>query len=101
MARYIVSSQKIFGIYITKEIYCDVLLKALRYGTRKHRVTWSTTELRLLSSEGLNNHNRGTTEDVSLANRYKNGSYTGEAKRESFMEVISIRFDQNLPHAEY
>jgi hypothetical protein len=36
--------------------YCDGLLKALRYGTRKPRVTLSTTELRLLSNEGRSNH---------------------------------------------
>jgi hypothetical protein len=46
--------------------YCDGLLKALRYGTRKARVTPSTIQLRLGSSEGLNNHyNGGTIEDVS------------------------------------
>jgi hypothetical protein len=37
-------------------MYCDRLLKALRYGTRKTHVIWSTVELRLLNSEGLNNH---------------------------------------------
>jgi hypothetical protein len=42
--------------------YCDGLLKA----TRETRVMPSTTELWLISSEGLNNHDkRGTTEDVS------------------------------------
>jgi hypothetical protein len=47
-------------------LYCDGLLKAVRYGTEKTRVTRSTTELWLLSSKGLNNHdNRGTIEDVS------------------------------------
>jgi hypothetical protein len=46
--------------------YCDGLLKALRYGTSKARVTRSTIELQLLSSEGLNNHNKkGNIEDVS------------------------------------
>jgi hypothetical protein len=45
--------------------YCDGLLKTLRYGTRKPRVTRSTIELRLLSSEGLSNHdNRKTVEDI-------------------------------------
>lgn len=46
--------------------YCDGLLKALTYGSRKLRVTRSTIELRLLSSEALNNDdNRKTIEDVS------------------------------------
>jgi hypothetical protein len=46
--------------------YSDGLLKVLRYGTRKPRVTRPTIELRLLSSEGLNNHDsRRTIEDVS------------------------------------
>jgi hypothetical protein len=45
--------------------YCYGLLKALIYGTSKSRVTRSTTELRLISSEGLNNHaKRGTIEDI-------------------------------------
>jgi hypothetical protein len=48
------------------EKYCDGLLKALRYGTRKPRITRSTIELRLFSNKGLNNHdNRGTTEVAS------------------------------------
>jgi hypothetical protein len=51
-------------VYFTK--YCDGLLKTLRYGSRKPRVTRPTIELRLFSNEGLNNHdNRGTIEDVS------------------------------------
>jgi hypothetical protein len=46
-------------------LYCDGLLKALRYGTRKPRVMRPTIELQLLSSEGLNNHDkRGTIEDI-------------------------------------
>jgi hypothetical protein len=45
-------------------MYFNWLLKALRYGTRKPRVTRSTTERRLLSNEGLNNHNSGTIEDI-------------------------------------
>jgi hypothetical protein len=28
------------------------------------------------------------------------GSYIGEAKRDPFKEVISIRFDQNLPQGK-
>jgi hypothetical protein len=51
--------------YWVYNTYCDGLLKALRYGTRRTRVTRPTVELRLLSSEGLNNHdNRGTVEDI-------------------------------------
>jgi hypothetical protein len=50
----------------SNRLYCDGLLKALRYGTRKPRVTRATTGLQLLSSEGLNNHdNRGTIGDIS------------------------------------
>jgi hypothetical protein len=33
--------------------HCEGLLKPLRYGTRKPRVTRSTIELRLLNNEGL------------------------------------------------
>jgi hypothetical protein len=53
------------------------LLKALRYGTRKPRVTRSTIELQLLSSEGLNNHdNRGIIEDVSWATLQRGDLHT-------------------------
>jgi hypothetical protein len=45
--------------------YCEDLLKALKYGTRKSRVMRSPTELRLLSSEGLNNRdNKGNIEGI-------------------------------------
>jgi hypothetical protein len=36
----------------------------VRCGTRKPHGTRSTIELRLLSNEGLHNHNGGTTEDI-------------------------------------
>jgi hypothetical protein len=53
------------GVCVCVYIYCDGLLKALRYGTRKPRETRSRIELRLLSSEGYNDHdNRGTIEDI-------------------------------------
>jgi hypothetical protein len=52
-------------LFLLFSLYCDGLLKELKYGTRKTRVTRSTIELRLLSSEGLNKHdNRGTVEDI-------------------------------------
>jgi hypothetical protein len=52
--------------YDEKMMYCNGLLKALSCGTRKSRVTRSTTELQLLCIEGLNNHdNRGNIGDVS------------------------------------
>jgi hypothetical protein len=52
-------------MWVCEEWYCDRLLKALRHGTRKTRVTRSTIELQLLSNEGVNNHdNRGSIEDM-------------------------------------
>jgi hypothetical protein len=61
--------------------YCDGLLEALKYGTRKSRVTRSTIEIRLLSNEVVNNDNkRGTTEDLSYATVAETGSYRGDAK---------------------
>jgi hypothetical protein len=42
----------------------------------------------------------GIIEDVSYATDTETGSYIGDAKREPFKEVISIRFDQNLPQGE-
>jgi hypothetical protein len=105
------------------------LLKALRYGARKTRVTRSTTGLQLLSSVGLNNHdNRGTIEELPTATntteeamhtesrRFPGNAYrtvsvhtatniqsTVTAKNAITLllkEVISIRFDQNLPQGE-
>jgi hypothetical protein len=60
-----------------------MLFKALRYGTRKTGVRRSTIELRLLSSEGLNNQdNRGTIVDSdSQATHTKTGfRYNGYVK---------------------
>jgi hypothetical protein len=73
----------------------------IKIRNQKPRVTRSTTELPLLSSEGLNNHNRGTTEDLdSKATDVETGSYIGDEKGEPFKEMISIRLDQNLPQGE-
>lgn len=81
--------------------YCDGLLKALSYGTRKTCVMWSITEFRLLSSQGLDNHdNRGTIKDIPQATDTEMGSYIKDAEGEPFKEVSSIWFDQNLPQGD-